>query len=62
MSHLAEVGDRGQRYEVVQIYHDGVKVTSRVWGWTNEQDGGALADAVAEHPETLEVRVVDRTG
>lgn len=53
----ATVGDKGQRYEVVQVRDDGTTMT---WGWTDKHDGGTLANAVKLHPCTKCVQVRDR--
>lgn len=53
----ANVGDCGQRYEVRYIDDDG---DEKVFGWTNEADGGALVKSITAHPVWHSPRVVDR--
>lgn len=50
------VGYKGQRYEVRARRDDGVGFPV---GWTNEPDGGAIAEAARLHPSWTDVRVVD---
>lgn len=51
------VGDLGQRYEVRYTDDDGVE---KVFGWTNEADGGALVSSIELNPSMHSPRVVDR--
>lgn len=56
MSQLAPIGDRGQRYEVIQF----TETASMVWGWTNHSDGGSLFRACCLHPCSVRVECRDR--
>lgn len=52
------VGDNGQRYEVRFFEVESGK--ERVFGWTNESDGGALMRAAELMPSARDPFVVDR--
>lgn len=60
MSQIAPIGYAGQKYAVYAVVnaHDG-HIVRRLWGWTNEQDGGSLAKAVMQHPDTISCVVVE---
>lgn len=52
------VGDRRQRYEVRYVdADDGIE---KVFGWTDETDGGAMVECINLHPVWNSPRVVDR--
>lgn len=53
------VGDKGQRYEVHYTDSDGKE---KVFGWTNEADGGALVRSINLNPSMNSPRVIDRQG
>lgn len=52
-----KVGDEGQRYEVRCTDGDGKDMGV---GWTNEPDGGGLAEGVRLHPSWHSPVVIDR--
>lgn len=51
-------GDKGQRYEVTA--YDLEDKARRVIGWTNEPDGGGLAEGARLWPRVNDVQVIDR--
>ena len=53
-----KVGYKGQRYEVIGITHDGDEESV---GWTDDPDGGGLADAVKLWPRYKSSKVIDTT-
>lgn len=57
LSRRAQIGDRGQRFEVVSIDPEGKR---RVWGWTDVEGGGVLAESARMHPWSKSVEVFDR--
>lgn len=59
MSQIAPVGYAGQKYAVYGLVVENNKVIRRPWGWTNEVDGGTLANAVMVHPDTLGCVVIE---
>jgi hypothetical protein len=52
----AHVGYKGQRYEVRARGENGVGFPV---GWTNQADGGAIAEMARIHPGWTDVRVID---
>ena len=49
------VGYKGQRFEVRYTRDEETKV----FGWTNERDGGVLADSAKLMPGVVKVEVID---
>jgi hypothetical protein len=53
---LPRTGYRGQRYEVRFEDSDG---SIHVMGWTNEESGGMLVEAIKAHPTWKNPKVID---